>query len=131
MRANGESAPESGRSMLQEETELNRPAAEGRSDRSADDCGIERPAADPGEDIDLRPDGGQLRPFPSYILIINEHGDGRAGYGIGRLEDGEVRGAITDITSDESLVRETLAKINRYGLDPVHLRDIVEDMLKQ
>ena len=101
-----------------------------RSMEEAEGAEDARPARDPEEDIDLRPYGERngWTP-PNYVLIINEHDGGDVSYGIGRFEDGEVRGAIPDITDDESLARSMLEKINENGLDPLHLADVVEDMM--
>ncbi len=52
------------------------------------------------------------------------------GWGIeGRAEDGSLAGRVEDLTEDREFALLVAAALNREGAEPVHLRDILEDLL--
>ncbi len=52
------------------------------------------------------------------------------GWGIqGREEDGSFAGRVEDLTEDRSFALLVAAALNREQAEPVHLRDILEDLL--
>jgi len=67
-------------------------------------------------------------PDSDYVIISNALGS-RWSYGIGRLVDDVVKDVVFDITSDEGKARKMVELFNRLELSPVHLLDVIEDML--
>lgn len=52
------------------------------------------------------------------------------GWGIeGREEDGSPAGRVEDLTEDREFALLVAAALNREQAEPVHLRDILEDLL--
>ena len=52
------------------------------------------------------------------------------GWGIeGREEDGSPAGRVEDLTEDRDFALLVAAALNRERAEPVHLRDILEDLL--
>ena len=52
------------------------------------------------------------------------------GWGIqGREEDGSEAGRVEDLTEDREFAELVAAALNREQAEPVHLRDILEDLL--
>ena len=52
------------------------------------------------------------------------------GWGIqGREEDGREAGRVEDLTEDREFAELVAAALNREQAEPVHLRDILEDLL--
>ena len=52
------------------------------------------------------------------------------GWGIqGREEDGSPAGRVEDLTEDRDFALLVAAALNREQAEPVHLRDILEDLL--
>lgn len=52
------------------------------------------------------------------------------GYGIeGREEDGSLAGRVEDLTEDRDFALLVAAALNREQAEPIHLRDILEDLL--
>ena len=55
---------------------------------------------------------------------------GYTGWGIeGREEDGSPAGRVEDLTEDREFALLVAAALNREQAEPVHLRDILEDLL--
>ena len=50
-------------------------------------------------------------------------------FGIAVLENGRRTYFISDISLDRSAVDSLVRKCNKYSLDPVHLPDVVDDLL--
>ena len=52
------------------------------------------------------------------------------GWGIqGREEDGSLAGRVEDLTEDRDFALLVAAALNREQAEPIHLRDILEDLL--
>ena len=48
-------------------------------------------------------------------------------YGIAVTDDGGDAGKVSDVSTDLELVREICEKCNRGQLDPLQLREVIED----
>ena len=65
----------------------------------------------------------------SQNLYVRELGS-YTGWGIeGREEDGSCAGRVEDLTEDREFALLVAAALNRERAEPVHLRDILEDLL--
>ncbi len=69
-----------------------------------------------------------------YEVFAQEYRDRElgtyTGWGIqGREEDGSLAGRVEDLTEDRDFALLVAAALNREQAEPVHLRDILEDLL--
>ena len=55
----------------------------------------------------------------------------KASYGIGFIEEDMVMYAAPDVTPDRDLARKLVRLFNEHGLSPVHIHDVLEDLLPQ
>ena len=52
-------------------------------------------------------------------------------YGIAAVQNGERIAFVSDASPDRASVEELVRRCNKYSLDPIHLIDVVEDLLVQ
>ena len=52
-------------------------------------------------------------------------------YGIVVRKNGRVIKRVSDVSTDKRAVTELVRRCNEYSLDPVHLSDVIEDLLSE
>ena len=50
-------------------------------------------------------------------------------YGIAVFENGKQTELVSDVSLDRTTVKELVRKCNKYALEPIHLYDVIEDIL--
>ena len=50
-------------------------------------------------------------------------------YGIAVFENGKQTELVSDVSLDHTDVESLVSKCNKYGLEPIHLYDVIEDLL--
>ena len=64
-----------------------------------------------------------------YRLHVQSVYDRADGYGISVVENGAVLRIVRDVSLDREMVEALVGCFNRYGLEPEHLDQAIEDFL--
>ena len=83
----------------------------------------------------LSADTPEPTPIPrfAYLPVTEEHSSDELGYyishGISVLCDGEELIRIEDVSTDSVAIAELCERCTHLGLDPIHIFDVIDDLL--